>query len=372
MCWRSSRQSPIVVAMNRSWSIHEVPADPSHAAEIAAMVGVRDAVVRDTWANADLAEPVQVELAALRDQSYTRIGYLAAVEGGRTLGAAFLRLPMRDNTATGWVDLLVLPEQRGRGIGSALHDEALAWLRGQGRTVAQASTDQRAEPAAGPMALEPPAGAGRVRGDSRDVRFMRERGWSLEQVERRSVLPLPPADGALDRFVDESSAAAGDDYRLVSWGTDAPDEWVEHYAYLLGRMSIDAPVGGMHWRQQAWDAARVRTMQERARAGGYRLLVLAAEHVPTHALAAFTQLWVPSHTDEVVHQGDTLVVPEHRGRRLGMLVKAANLRRLADECPAARRVDTWNAEENRWMLAINVTLGFRPSGGSGEWQLRLS
>ena len=73
----------------------------------------------------------------------------------------------------------------------------------------------------------------------------------------------------------------------------------------------------------------------------------------------------------MVHQGDTLVVPEHRGRRLGMLVKAANLRRLVDELPETQRVDTWNAEENRWMLGINVALGFRPSGGSGEWQLRL-
>ncbi len=197
------------------------------------------------------------------------------------------------------------------------------------------------------------------------------RGWTLGQVERRSVLPLPWPDGIVDRLADEARAAAGDEYRLVPWGTDAPDAWVEQYAYVLSRMSTDAPVGGMEWGEQAWDAARVRTMEERARAGGYRLLVLAAEHVPTRTLAAFTQLWVPSHTDDVVHQGDTLVVPEHRGRRLGMLVKAANLRRLVDELPGTQRVDTWNAEENGWMLGINVALGFRPAGGAGQWQLRL-
>ena len=357
--------------MDHPWSIREVPADPSHADEIAALVDVRTAVVRDTWANADMAEPVEVELAALADQSWTRHGYLAAVEYGRTVGAVLLELPMRDNTSTGWLNLLVLPEERGRGIGSALHDEALAWLRSQGRTVAQASTDQRAEPPAGPRTIAPSTGAGRVPADADDVRFMARRGWSLEQVERRSVLPLPLSDGVVDRFANDARAAAGDDYRLVPWGTDTPDEWVDQYAYVLSRMSTDAPVGGMEWGEQSWDPQRVRTMERRARAGGYRLLVLAAEHVPTRTLAAFTQLWVPSHTDEVVHQGDTLVVPEHRGRRLGMLVKAANLRRLVDELPATRRVDTWNAEENRWMLGINVALGFRPAGGAVAWQRRL-
>jgi len=354
------------------WTIREVPAHPSHAAEIAALVDVRTATVRDTWATTDLAEPVEVELAALRDQSFTRHAYLAAVEDGRTLGAVFLELPLQDNTSTAWVNLVVAPEERGRGIGSALHDEALVWLRAQGRTVAQASTDQRAEPPAGPRTLAPPTGAGRVRADTADVRFMTTRGWALEQVSRRSVLPLPLVDGVVDRFLAEARAAAGDDYRLVTWGTHAPEEWLEQYAYVLARMSTDAPVAGMQWDLQTWHPQRVRAMEDRAEAGGYRLLVLAAEHVPSRTLAAFTQFWIPSHTDEVVHQGDTLVVPEHRGRRLGMLVKAANLRRLAAELPDVARVDTWNAEENGWMLAINVALGFRPAGGAGEWQLRLT
>jgi GNAT superfamily N-acetyltransferase len=357
--------------MSDHWSIREVPADPAHADEIGALVDVRTAVVRDTWANDDLADPVEVVLAALRDQSYMRNAFLAAVEDGRTLGGVLLDLPVRDNTSSAWIDILVLPEERGRGIGSALHDEALAWLRANGRTVAQASTDQRVEPPPGPKTLAPPTGAGRVQADSDAVRFLTDRGWVLEQVERRSVAPMPPPDGLLEGLVAEAAAAAGPDYRLVSWGTDSPDEWVDQYAYVLRRMSTDAPVAGMDWREEEWNAKRVRQMERRAADGRYRLMVQGVEHVPTHTLAAFTQFWIPSHTDEVVHQGDTLVVPEHRGRRLGMLVKATNLRRLADELPAVQRVDTWNAEENSWMLGINVALGFRPSGGAGEWQRRL-
>jgi hypothetical protein len=42
-----------------------------------------------------------------------------------------------------------------------------------------------------------------------------------------------------------------------------------------------------------------------------------------------------------------------------------------DAWPAARSVITWNASENRHMLAINISLGFKPAGFEGEWQKRL-
>ncbi|MOA63722.1 hypothetical protein D3C78_1895520 [compost metagenome] len=54
-----------------------------------------------------------------------------------------------------------------------------------------------------------------------------------------------------------------------------------------------------------------------------------------------------------------------------MLVKIANLRRIHELWPSATSVMTWNADENRHMLAINIALGFKPSGFDGEWQKRL-
>lgn len=53
-----------------------------------------------------------------------------------------------------------------------------------------------------------------------------------------------------------------------------------------------------------------------------------------------------------------------------MLVKILNLRRLEGERPSVERILTFNAAENEHMLAINVALGFRPAGYSGEWQRR--
>ena len=61
----------------------------------------------------------------------------------------------------------------------------------------------------------------------------------------------------------------------------------------------------------------------------------------------------------------------HRGHRLGMLVKAANLGGRRPGWPSVRSVLTWNASENQHMLSINIALGFRPAGYEGEWQKRL-
>ena len=70
-------------------------------------------------------------------------------------------------------------------------------------------------------------------------------------------------------------------------------------------------------------------------------------------MAAFTDLSSPQHTPEMAYQWDTLMLKEHRGRRLGQLVKAANLRAMLTELPGVRRVVTWNADVNAPLLRVN-------------------
>lgn len=88
-------------------------------------------------------------------------------------------------------------------------------------------------------------------------------------------------------------------------------------------------------------------------------------------LAAFTVMSYRPERPLVLIQEDTLVAGPHRGRRLGMVAKIANIRFAQELCPAAESVITWNASENRHMLAINISLGFKPAGFEGEWQKRL-
>ena len=66
------------------------------------------------------------------------------------------------------------------------------------------------------------------------------------------------------------------------------------------------------------------------------------------------------HGADYVVQDDTLVMPDHRGRGLGMALKVAVLELLAAEHPERRVIHTWNAVENTFMQRINRDLGFRP------------
>lgn len=83
-------------------------------------------------------------------------------------------------------------------------------------------------------------------------------------------------------------------------------------------------------------------------------------HLPTGQLVALNELLRDrSNADAFVGQWDTVVLPEHRGHRLGMAVKAANILQVRESEPTATAIITWNAEENRHMLRVNEELGFR-------------
>ncbi|MDF2848317.1 MAG: family N-acetyltransferase, partial [Oerskovia sp.] len=228
------------------------------------------------------------------------------------------------------------------------------------------------EPPPGPGALDSPTGSGRVPLDDPGTRFALSRGFALEQVMRQSTITLPPRADVVDPLRDAALASAGDDYRVHLWQDTVPEGWIDDFAVLETRMSTDAPNGGLDLEEDPWDADRVRVASQSFADRGQGYLVAVAEHVPSGRLAAFSMVSYPHDRPEVVIQEDTLVLREHRGHRLGMLVKIAVLDELARVRPSSRRVHTWNAQENRHMLAINEALGFEVASVTAEWQLRLS
>ena len=86
-------------------------------------------------------------------------------------------------------------------------------------------------------------------------------------------------------------------------------------------------------------------------------------------LVAYTDIVTTRHDPAKAFQWDTLVRREDRGHRLGTLVKVANLEQLLDVAPEVRRVHTWNADTNSFMVAINELLGFRIAKQESAWRL---
>ena len=111
---------------------------------------------------------------------------------------------------------------------------------------------------------------------------------------------------------------------------------------------------------------RVREHERLAEAQDRTLFFAAALH--DGRMVAYTEMVVPRGLPETAYQDGTLVVPEHRGRRLGALVKLAALRELSAASPGTRRISTWNAESNRPMVAVNEALGYRVVDRMTAWQ----
>lgn len=136
-------------------------------------------------------------------------------------------------------------------------------------------------------------------------------------------------------------------------------------------MGSEAPVGQLDMLPERWNEQRLRDAEERRIAQGrasYTTVGVAGDG----SLAGYTQLAVPAHDPDNAYQWDTLVLPKHRGHRLGVALKVANLRRLQDAQGDLRLMHTWNAEVNRPMLAVNEALGFRPVERHEEWQRDLA
>jgi GNAT superfamily N-acetyltransferase len=273
----------------------------------------------------------------------------AAVVDGAVAGALRVIFPLEDNQSVALVDAAVHPAHRRRGIGSALLEEGVALAAGRGRTDLITEVD------------EPGPGApGRA--------FALRHGWTCDLMETRRDLLLPPDERRLAALEEEAQEASAG-YEVVTWRDRTPDALLDDRALLERRMSTDAPHGDVPMGEEAWDADRVREHEtgnlERGRT------VLSAGALTDGRLVAFTDLHVRTAEPERAQQAGTLVLREHRGRRLGARIKVAVLRELTTALPAVRRISTYNSEGNAPMVAVNEALGFRPAGRLSTWSIRL-
>jgi len=314
-----------------------------------------DALLRDFWQveqaahRADRTQPTlrtyEALASSLRDPSpfHGRL-LLGAVSGDRLVGSAELGFSLQDNTHLGEIEVDVHPDHRRAGVGTALHEAGLARLRDRGRTTVIGEAYES------------------VDGSGSAVPFAEALGYRSAHREEHLVLDLPSP--ALDL------PSAHPDYDVVGWVGRCPDDRVEAYAAMLTQMRADVPAGELDLEAVAWDVDRVR-LQEQRLDQAYHQVVAAAVRRADRAMAGYSLQYLPR-GEVVVLQDDTLVMPEHRGHGLGLLLKQANLERLAREFPERRLIHTWTDPGNTAMRRTNERVGFRVVEVMHEMQRRLT
>lgn len=309
------------------------------------------------------------KLLAYWSDPYSPHRLFAVRVDGRVVARGMYETQLEEDSPAAWVDVRVHPDYRGRGIGTAISEH----IERIGRTDNRTHLIVYIVSAEGPgERLEPPTGSGSLPADNPEVRFLQRRGYRLEQVVRASRLALPFDETVLRARLAEAVDHAGDAYFVHRWAGSTPAEFRDDIAMLNTRMSTDAPQAGLEEPEDVWTAERLAEHEEHTTADGTVLLTSAALDRDSGRLVGFTQLALPTEAGRPVDQYDTLVLREHRGHGLGMLLKLANLEFLQQEHPGYPSVLTWNADENRHMLAVNEALGFEPIGYDGAWRLDLN
>jgi GNAT superfamily N-acetyltransferase len=274
--------------------------------------------------------------------------WLGVDDAGVPVGCYMLTLPDKENRAIGWCVLAVAPDRRRLGAGRALLEHCAGRARLAGR-VRLAGEARAASPGSAFAAA-----AGERSG--------------IAEVFRRLDIDAGVAARIASLKAVASPHAAG--YSLVSWVGASPADSLADQALIQNAMA-DAPRdAGVE--PETWDAERIHELERTCFGSGQQFYSVAGRHEASGRLVALTQVYVEPGTPGWAFQMDTAVLPEHRGHRLGLLVKIAMLDLLAVHEPGVRRILTGNAASNEHMIAINEELGFTPGSVYQSWELDLA
>lgn len=297
----------------------------------------------------------QEQAVLVRDAgSQRRVVLLAGRIGDETVAAGWLSLRLLDNLDGAEIDVHVRPDLRRRGIGSRVLERLEEIAADAGRT----RFDTRAQ-----WLYDGPEDGAGVPG----MEFARARGYRYGIGEIQRELALPVAAEHLAALAEETAPHHAA-YTLRTWSGPVPDDLVAGWLAVSTTLMTEAPAGEVEREDLTTDVMAHREAEaaqaRQGRTPWHAVALTAAGEVVAHSM-----LMVPEHDPVFIHQWGTLVRRDHRGHRLGLALKVANLRRLQDDLdPAGRRVVTWNAEVNGPMVAVNEKLGFVPTARSADLQ----
>jgi GNAT superfamily N-acetyltransferase len=329
--------------------------DPSDDNELAEWTAVLRASDEESWPELTGFTLPDVRAFAQHRSNSKRFDLLAARRSGAgpILGVGLMEMPLRDNVGRCEVTVAVHPSQRRHGVGTAVVEAMGELARADGREVLNSIVDVPLDAVA----------------DRASFAFATKVGFEpmLSGNIRHLTVPMDSARMAELR-AEVAQARNADAYRVLTFEAPWPAEYLDDQCALFRCMSTDEPHGDEGHEEEIWDAERVGENDALRVARGARYLIAVAQHIASGRLVACTELAIGAESPGQAFQMLTVVDPEHRGHRLGLAIKLANLDLLAERASAVRLIVTGNASVNGPMIAVNDVMGFEVASEGNFWQ----
>ena len=264
-----------------------------------------------------------------------------------------LWFPLLDNLDKVYAHVHVDPPARRRGVGRALVAEVESLARADGRTLLL--FDSKLPP--GQRETHPYR------------KFANAMGCEFSNVEVVRHLALPIPDEQLGAW-SAKAAERHEGYSIATYVDEFPDELAESLCLLMGQLAVDAPTGAVDFEEEDFNVDRLKERYVTAAAMDVTS-TRPSRSARTARVAAQSTLAVAKGDGTDVFQWGTFVHREHRGHRLGLAVKVANIKAVQAAHPEKTRITTQNAEQNDFMVDINKEIGFEAVEDSAEWIKRL-
>ena len=337
------------------------------------------------WGTSELSNDAHDIFRDLKDP-YERVNILCAYMDGRLVGRAEVRMPLIADTDVAQIVVDVDPDELSEGIGRSLLSAAEQLAYGESRRVIRLVTEHPASELRAPAGpgdgsvmggetsrvgvqwIDAADGSGKLPASHRQTRFAEHAGYELQTVSSFALLDVPlPQERieSIERSLEEVPFT--ERYALHTWVGSAPEELLDPLARLHARLPSDSFVKPIVNDPDPWDAERVRRTERLREEDGDRSLMAVAEDRDNGELVGMTELILAQHRPTLALQDETLVIREHRGRRLGMRLKMANLKQLSEVQPEVDTVYSWTHTGNDRMNWVNAQLGFQDAGQSAVW-----
>jgi len=259
------------------------------------------------------------------------VAYWVARLHDEFVGLAIVYFLEDPSSHIGLTEVIVHPRARRQGVGAAMLQAILPQLRARGRTLVE---------------------TWQITKGSDGEQFASALGFRTVHTVLNQALVIPETDSA--RWQHRSV----DGYRVRQWTDAAPDDLVASFTTALMAMH-DAQTGNLGYQKPQWSVERVRAREAELRRNNIGLRVVVAVHEDTGDVAGLTQLELHPHRPYWAFQRDTAVLAAHRGRGLGLCVKAHMVRWLLADRPDLDRIYTTTGASNEHMIRVNHQLGYR-------------